>query len=120
MPRTRPKPGPAPEPGPRPGRNGPTEGVLTLAEAAAYLRLPEEEVLRMIREQGLHARQVGSEWRFLKSAIDEWLRTGPPAKSNKEAWLALVGTWKDDPTVGKLREEIARNRKRLDAEINRL
>jgi excisionase family DNA binding protein len=119
MPRTKPKPGPTPEPTPRPQLNGPTEAVLTLGEAAAYLRLPEDEVLRMVREQGLHARQVGPEWRFLKSAIDDWLRTGPPPKSNQEAWLALAGVWKDDPTVDELREEIARNRRRLDEETRR-
>jgi excisionase family DNA binding protein len=107
MPRTKPKPPPRPE------TNGPAEGVLTLGEAAAYLRLPEDEVLRAVHEQGLHARQVGSEWRLLKSAIDDWLRTGPRSKSNKEAWLALAGIWKDDPTVDELLEEISRQRKQL-------
>ena len=47
--------------------------VLTLSEAAAYLRLPEDEVLRLIEEQSLPARRAGKEWRFLKAAIQEWL-----------------------------------------------
>src|SRR5277367_5054010 len=47
--------------------------VLTLVEAAAYLRLTEADVLRMVDEQGLSARQLGKEWRFLKSAIQDWL-----------------------------------------------
>jgi len=121
MPRTRkPKPGPTPQPEPQPGAvNGPPREVLTLAEAAAYLRLPEDDVLRMVREQGLHGRQVGAEWRFLKSAIDDWLRTGPRPKSNKEAWDAVVGIWKDDPTVDQLREEIARYRRQLMSEDER-
>lgn len=110
MPRTRPKP--SPEPAPQPFSNGPTEGVLTLGEAAAYLRVPADEVLRMIREQGLHARQVGPEWRFLKSAIDDWLRTGPQALSNKEAWLALAGAWKDDPDILQILEDAVRRRGR--------
>ena len=99
--------------------NGPTDEVLTLSEAATYLKLPGDDVVRMVREQGLHARQVGSEWRFLKSAIDDWLRTGPQPKSNKEAWRALVGVWKDDPTVDRLREIIAKQRKEFDAEVGR-
>jgi excisionase family DNA binding protein len=119
MPRTKPKPEPLREPTPQPRINGPTENVLTLGEAAAYLRLPENEVLRMIHEQNLHGRQVGSEWRFLKAAIDDWLRTGPRPKSNKEAWDAAVGMWKDDPTVDQLREEIARYRRQLASEDER-
>src|SRR5205823_11085181 len=108
------------KPEPQPAAvNGPWGEVLTLAEAAAYLRLPEGEVLRAVREQGLHARQVVSEWRFLKSAIDQWLRTGPQPLSNKEAWLALAGAWKDDPTVDALLEEIHKWRRQMDAEVNR-
>ncbi len=41
--------------------------VYTLAEAAAYLRVAEEDVLRMISTQSLPGRRFGSEWRFLKS-----------------------------------------------------
>ncbi len=91
--------------------------MLTLAEAAAYLRVPEDDVLRMVQEQSLHARQVGAEWRFLKSAIDDWLRTGPRPKTNKEAWDAVIGIWKDDPSVDQLREEIHKWRKQIDAEV---
>jgi excisionase family DNA binding protein len=114
MPRTKhSKPAPTPKPEPQPAAvNGPPGEVLTLAEAAAYLRLPEGEVLRVVREQGLHARQVGSEWRFLKSAINDWLRAGGPPTSNKEAWLGLAGAWKEDPFLEEFLEEIARQRKR--------
>lgn len=116
MPRTTKKPA-TPQPA---AANGPANAaVLTLAEAAEYLRLPEDEVVRMVREQGLHARQVGSEWRFLTSAIDDWLRTGPQPLSNNAAWAALEGVWEDDPTVDQLREEMARHRKQLDEEVQR-
>lgn len=115
MPRTTKKPAPQ-----QPAANGLTwAAVLNLAEAAEYLRLPEHEVVRMVREQGLHARQVGSEWRFLTSAIDDWLRTGPQPLSNNAAWAALEGVWEDDPTVDQLREEMARYRKQLDEEVRR-
>src|SRR5690348_7958461 len=104
MPKTKPKPQPS-----RPTlADGPMPEVLTLNEAAAYLRLPEGEVLRLIREQGLPARQIGSEWRILQDAIRCWLSTGPAPKSNKEAWRELVGVWKDDPTLDELLEEIKR------------
>jgi excisionase family DNA binding protein len=95
------------------GANGSArDEVLTLAEAAAYLRLTEEAVLRMIQEQNLHGRQVGSEWRFLRSAIQDWLRTGTPSlQANKEAWSALSGKYKDDPDLLKICEEAYRRRR---------
>jgi excisionase family DNA binding protein len=94
------------------GPNGSTEDVYSLAEAAAYLRLPKEEVLRMTRVQGLPARQVGSEWRFLKAAIQDWLRTSVAPKSNKDAWLELAGVWKDDPYLERMLEMIQQRRQR--------
>ena len=56
------------------GTFGPWHGVLTLAEAAAYLRVSEMDVLRMVRDQILPGRQVASDWRFLKAAVQNWLR----------------------------------------------
>jgi excisionase family DNA binding protein len=97
--------------------NGPIPDVLTLSEAAAYLRLPERDVVRLIREQGLPARQVGSEWRFLLPAVRDWLAMPTARETNKEAWSKLVGVWKDDPTIDQLREEIRKQRKRLASEV---
>jgi excisionase family DNA binding protein len=48
--------------------------VLTLAEAAAYLRVSEAEIVELTRRQALPGRKVGDQWRFLKAAIQEWLR----------------------------------------------
>ncbi len=109
----RPSPGPALTNGP-----GSAEHVLTLAEAAAYLRVSEDDVLRMVHEQGLHARQVGSEWRFWQPAIADWLRTGPQSTPRKaraahpanEPLLAQAGTWKDDPLIDEELREIYRRR----------
>jgi excisionase family DNA binding protein len=109
MPRTKPKP---PTPAPVPVVMDPTTEVLTLTEAAAYLRLTEADVLRLVEEQALPVRRLGNEWRFLKAAIRDWLRTGPPPKSNKEAWRELAGAWKDDPYVDEELAEIYRRRGR--------
>lgn len=88
-----------------------TGEVLTLAEAAAYLRLPEAEVVRLVHTEGLPGRRVGAEWRFLKPALQDWLRA-PAAKSSKEAMRALFGSWKDDPTLDELVREIYKKRGR--------
>jgi excisionase family DNA binding protein len=85
--------------------------VLTLAEAAAFLRVPENEVLRLVGPEGLPGQRIGSEWRFLKAALRQWL-TRPPAPSSKEALLSLAGAWKDDPHLDELVKEIYRQRGR--------
>jgi excisionase family DNA binding protein len=113
MPRTTRKPRrpKAPPPAaPRPA-TVPDAEVFTLAEAAAYLRLSEEEVLRLVRDQNLPGRQMGAEWRFLKAAVQDWLRTPPPVGS-KEAQMAAVGILKDDPTIDEFLKEVYRQRGR--------
>ncbi len=48
--------------------------VMTTAEAAAYLRVTEADVLNMIQSGQLKARQIGAQYRISKAAIDEFLR----------------------------------------------
>lgn len=55
----------------------PIEDVLTLAEAASYLRVPEGELLRLAECHDVPAQRVGEEWRFLKRALGQWLTYGP-------------------------------------------
>ncbi|MHB1423188.1 MAG: helix-turn-helix domain-containing protein [Gemmataceae bacterium] len=90
----------------------PNAEVLTLREAAAYLKMAEADVLRWVEEQALPARRMGNEWRFLKTAIQQWLRTGPPPKPSKQAQLAVIGSWKDDPYLEEELKEIHRRRGR--------
>jgi excisionase family DNA binding protein len=95
-------------------RNGPADEVLTLAEAAAYLRLNEPEVIDLVHSQNLPGRFTGNEWRFLKSAIQHWLSTGLPTRPvRKEAQLALAGKYKDDDDLARICEEAYRQRGRL-------
>src|SRR5262245_51451096 len=113
MPRMKKKPDPPPHARSQSTEvNGPTGEVLTLREAAVYLQLSEAEVLRLVDEQGLPARQLGNQWRFLKAAIQDWLRTGPPPRPSKEAQLAVIGSWKEDPLVEEELKEIYRQRGR--------
>lgn len=52
--------------------------VLTLEEAAAFLKVSETLVYQLARSGSLPGRKVGREWRFLRSALLEWLKV--PAK----------------------------------------
>ena len=47
--------------------------VLTLQEAARYLRLPPASVKKYAERGDIPGRQIGKQWRFLKSALNEWL-----------------------------------------------
>jgi excisionase family DNA binding protein len=113
MPRTTKKPEPQPRTLSPAIVNGPPGEVFTLTEAAAYLRLAEQDVLQMVREQGLPGRQVGTEWRFLKTAIQQWLSSAVPSlQANKEAWLAMAGKYRDDPDLEQIVEDAYRRRGR--------
>ncbi|UCC89018.1 MAG: SPFH domain-containing protein [Anaerolineales bacterium] len=48
-------------------------GVMTLSEAAAYMRVGEEDVLEVIKSGELKAKKIGSSYRISKEAIDEFL-----------------------------------------------
>jgi excisionase family DNA binding protein len=87
-------------------------GVLTLDEAAVYLRVPPQEVLRSVAAQNLPGRQFGNEWRFLKTALQAWL--GGPAK--KPGLLAQLGKAKDDPYFQEMLDEIYARRGRPEVE----
>lgn len=93
--------------------NGPLGEVLTLAEAAAYLRLPENTVIAATASQGLPGRLVGGEWRFLKTAVQQWLsESQPTAEMRKAAILQLAGKWTDDPDAEEILEDTMRRRGR--------
>ena len=72
--------------------------VLNLADAAAYLRVTESQLLQLVYDQALPGRRFGTEWRFLKAAIQDWLRT-PPKPGSREAVLSTIGAWKDEPEM---------------------
>jgi excisionase family DNA binding protein len=60
------------------GQAAPTAGsavpdVMTLSEAAAYMRVGEEDVLEVIKAGELKAKQIGSSYRISRKAVDEFL-----------------------------------------------
>ena len=48
-------------------------GILTADEVADYLKIPKSTVYKLSQEGRLPCQKIGRHWRFLKSAIDEWL-----------------------------------------------
>lgn len=53
--------------------NKPDITILTVREAAEYLRVHESSIYRLSKEGKIPAYKVGRGWRFKKDKIDEWL-----------------------------------------------
>jgi len=85
--------------------------VLTIEEVAAYLRLPVETVEQQARKGQLPARRIEDTWRFLRSAIDDWLRS----QDNRTILLQQAGALADDETLPELRAAAYQNRGRAEA-----
>jgi excisionase family DNA binding protein len=51
--------------------------VLTIRDVAAYLDLPLSTVYRLVGRGDLPGLKMGRQWRFHKTALDEWLKRAP-------------------------------------------
>ena len=47
--------------------------VLTVDEAAEYLRIPKSSLYKLTQEGKVPCQKVGKHWRFSKDALREWL-----------------------------------------------
>ncbi len=51
----------------------PVEKIMTIHSLARYLSCHQGTIYRLLKEQQIPAFKLGSDWRFLRSAIDEWI-----------------------------------------------
>jgi excisionase family DNA binding protein len=56
-----------------PGAAAAAPEIMTLSEAAAYMRVGEEDVLAVIQSGELKAKKIGTSYRISKKAVDEFL-----------------------------------------------
>lgn len=47
--------------------------VMTLAEMADYLKIAKRSLLRMAQRGDIPATKIASQWRFMRSVIDDWM-----------------------------------------------
>jgi excisionase family DNA binding protein len=85
------------------------EKVMTLAEAAKFLRVSAYKVRALADDGKIPGRKIGDEWRFLQSTLVEWLRGRP---TSKELFLRQAGFFKDDDTLPQMLEDIYKARGR--------
>jgi excisionase family DNA binding protein len=76
------------------------EKLMTVKEAAIYLRLNYMTVYRLIEKGSIPAIRVGGNWRFKKEIVDEWLNHQIQAS---KGYVLVID---DDPLVCDLLKEI--------------
>jgi hypothetical protein len=86
--------------------------VLTLEEAAVFLRVSVAAADELASAGALPGRCIQGEWRFLRSAIEDWLRR----REYKQALEAQAGSLRGDDSLAELRDVIyaARGRPEVD------
>jgi excisionase family DNA binding protein len=86
--------------------------ILTLEEAADYLRLSPDTVLQEAIAGKIPGQPIGDQWRFLKSAIDEWLHS----RNSRTILLQQAGVFANDETLELIQAQIDRDRQQFTLE----
>jgi excisionase family DNA binding protein len=58
-----------------PAAGGPAPDVMNPAQAATYLQVTEADVMQMIQSGQIKAKQIGTQYRISKAALDEFLKS---------------------------------------------
>ena len=61
-----------------------SETVMGIAEVGKYLHIPKSTVYKLAQEGKIPGQKVGKQWRFLRSAVDEWLSEGQRGSTGQE------------------------------------
>ena len=62
--------------------NKQAENWVSMKEITQYLDVSRETVLQWISNRSMPASKVGRLWKFKKSEVDEWIRSGGAADKN--------------------------------------
>lgn len=80
--------------------------VLTLEEAADYLRLSPDILQQHAVAGKIPGQPIGDSWRFLRSAIDDWLR----CHDSRSVLLQQAGIFAQDETLEAIQANIDQDR----------
>lgn len=58
--------------------------ILTMEQAAEYLQVSTRTLQRMVADGRIPGRQVGSQWRFDRDQLREWVRGEESSPAEKE------------------------------------
>jgi excisionase family DNA binding protein len=88
--------------------------VLTLEEAAEYLRLSPDVLEQHAIAGKIPGQSIDHTWRFLRSAIDDWLCR----RDSRTVLLRQAGVFAQDETLEALQAQIDRDRQQLTLEVD--
>lgn len=86
--------------------------VMTLAEMANYLKIARRSLLRMAQRGDIPATKVASQWRFMRSVIDDWLIGRMKALPDRELESLIRSEKLPLPLPALIRPELVRLRMR--------
>lgn len=82
--------------------------VLTVSEAAAFLRVAESDIIELASQHGLPGRQIGDHWRFHKQGLVKWLCVPEEPDFWRMQFGALRGDARMDEMLDRVYEERGR------------
>jgi excisionase family DNA binding protein len=82
--------------------------VMTLAEAARFLRLPPKYIQEKVLTGEIPGQRIGRAWRFSSAALASWLQF----QYTRRALREQAGAFKDDETFLPMMEKIYKERRR--------
>ncbi|MBF0101789.1 MAG: helix-turn-helix domain-containing protein [Desulfobacterales bacterium] len=91
-----------------------TDRIFTLREAAKYLKIPEDKIKQQVIQGKIQGQRIDDEWRFLKTAIDDWLSNC----DHRTLLIGQSGAFSGDDSLEKLRLMIYSERGRPEKETD--
>lgn len=67
------------------------DDVMTIEELAVYLKLSKSSLYQFARAGKVPGVKIGEQWRFQKSAIDEWMRSRTVARTSPSRAGGRIG-----------------------------
>jgi len=88
--------------------------ILTLREAAQFIRVSDKTLGEMARKRLVPSQKVGREWRFLRTALEDWLAGGvePRSAGNGAGAVGDPDVQYEMPSVGLRDTAFTENRER--------
>jgi excisionase family DNA binding protein len=82
--------------------------IMTLSEMADYLRIAKRSLLRMAQTGDIPATKVASQWRFMRSVVDDWLISRMKSLPDRELETLIASDKLPLPLSALLRPELIR------------
>jgi len=82
--------------------------VLTLTEAAEFLRVEASDVIELATRREIPGRKIGDHWRFHKQGLVKWLCV----PEERDFWLTHFGALKGDANMEEMLERVYEERRR--------